>query len=137
MKRILLLVEDDAITAHLYKAALERVGFEVQVSRDGQAALETLADKSPDAVLLDVMMPHLNGIEVLKRIRADEKLQKVPVLIYTNAFVPKLIEDAKAAGATNVVEKATLTPNTLLKILDTAMQEHGHPPLNSDVPRAA
>ena len=124
MKKVLLVVEDDAITAHLYKLSLERAGYEVQVSRDGKAALDAVAEKAPDAVLLDVMMPHLNGIEVLKRIKGDQKLRNIPVLIYTNAFVPKLIDDAKAAGAADVLEKTTLTPITLCKILGTALNQH-------------
>jgi len=117
MKRVLLVVEDDVLTAHMYKGSLERGGYDVRVVQDGQAGLDAVAEDVPDAILLDVMMPKLNGIQVLKRIRADHELRDLPILVYTNAFIPKLIEDAKAAGATDVLEKAQLTPKMLLEIL--------------------
>ena len=96
-------------SAHLYKGSLERAGYEVQISRDGKAGLDFLSQNVPDAVLLDVMVPGISGIELLKQIRADHRLANLPVVVYTNAFIPKLTEEAKLAGATEVFAKAQLT----------------------------
>jgi CheY-like chemotaxis protein len=122
MKKILLVVEDDVLTAHLYKGSLERAGYDVQVALDGQAGLDLVSKVAPDAILLDLMMPKVNGIEVLKQIRSHARFRSMPVLVYTNAFVPKLIRDAKEAGASDVLDKAKLTPTLLLEILGLALK---------------
>ena len=59
-------------------------------------------------------MPGVSGIELLKRIRAMPQFEKLPVICYTNAFVSKLVDEAKAAGATRVFDKSTLTPTMLV-----------------------
>jgi CheY-like chemotaxis protein len=122
MKKILLVVEDDALTAHVYKESLERAGYEVQMALDGQAGLDLVAKAAPDAILLDLMMPKVNGIQVLKQIRSHAQFQALPVLVYTNAFIPKLIHDAKEAGASEVLDKAMLTPKLLLEVLGLAFK---------------
>ena len=118
MKKILI-VEDDAVTAHAYRGCLERAGYSVQVVPDGQAGLEHVQQSAPDGVLLDLMMPRVNGIQFLKSMRALAHLAAVPVIVYTNAFIPNLVDEAQAAGATRVFAKASLTP----QMLTTAFRE--------------
>jgi CheY-like chemotaxis protein len=65
-------------------------------------------------MLLDLMMPGVNGIEVLKTVRAMHHLAQIPVMVYTNAFVPHLINEARAAGATEVFSKSGLKPEILV-----------------------
>jgi len=113
MKKILI-VEDDVVTARAYRSSLERAGFEVHVVSDGQQGLDFIQGTAPDGVLLDLMMPKLNGIQLLECIRACHHLSRIPVIVYTNAFIPHLIEDARAAGATEVFSKSTLTPQSLI-----------------------
>ena len=113
MKKILI-VEDDIVTAKLYRTMLEKAGFAVDVAANGQAALARLNEAAPDGMLVDLMMPGMSGMELVKRIRAMPQFQRVPVICYTNAFVSKLIDEAKAAGATHVFDKSTMTPTMLV-----------------------
>jgi CheY-like chemotaxis protein len=69
-----------------------------------------------------LMMPKVNGIQVLKQIRSHAQFQALPVLVYTNVFIPKLIHDAKEAGASEVLDKAMLTPKLLLEVLGLAFK---------------
>ena len=113
MKKILI-VEDDAATAHAYRTSLERAGFQVHVAADGQAGLEFIQGTAPDGVLLDLMMPKVNGIQFLKSIRACHHLARIPIMVYTNAFIPNFVDEARAAGATEVFSKSKLTPQSLI-----------------------
>jgi CheY-like chemotaxis protein len=116
MKKILI-VEDDPIVAKVYRTYLERNRFEIEVAADARGALERLAGFQPDGLLLDLMLPNENGIELLKQIRASAGFKATPVIAFTNAFVHKMVELAVEAGATQVFDKAKLTPPTLLDAL--------------------
>lgn len=110
----ILVIEDDAFTAHAYRGALERAGYAVEVATDGAAGLDCLQRFVPAGVLLDLMLPKMNGIDLLKALRGFHHLAEVPVIVYTNAGIPLLIEQAHAAGASMVFSKSDLTPQRLL-----------------------
>src|SRR5262245_32235197 len=116
MKRILI-IEDDPIIAHVYRKRLESEKYSVETCNDGQIALERVQGLKPDAILLDLMLPKMNGIEFLKRIRAERRFAAIPALVFTNAYLPNMIEEAIAAGASDVFNKASLTPKQLLDCL--------------------
>ena len=119
--KTILIVEDDPVSAHAYRRALERAGFVVHVATDGRAALEWIERFRPDGILLDLMMPRVNGIEVLKAVRALHHLARIPILVYTNAFIPHLVDEARAAGATEVYSKSALTPEMTITAFRTAL----------------
>src|SRR6185503_13856909 len=123
-----LIVEDDGIIAGVYRRHLCRAGYEVEIVDDGLKGLERLAEFRPDAVLLDLMLPKMNGIEVLKRIRALEECANLPVLVMTIAFVADMIKGSISAGATQVVNKSTFTPDLLLITLRELLLKAGKPP---------
>ena len=118
----ILIVEDDAATAYAYRGCLERAGYAVHVAVDGEAGLEYIQQSAPDGVLLDLMLPKVNGIELLKSIRALHHLARIPIIVYTNAFVPKLVEEAGAAGATQVFSKSSLTPQVLVIVFSAIVK---------------
>lgn len=72
-------VEDDASIRSAVLYALQSTGFEAQGFEDGESFFETLAQARPDVVLLDIMLPGIDGLEVLKRLRADQKTADIPV----------------------------------------------------------
>ncbi len=78
----ILVVDDDQLAAESFTAFLRHLGYRVSFATSGSAALETLRGDLPDLVILDVMMPDLNGVELLRRIRADVRTATVPVVIY-------------------------------------------------------
>ncbi|MBW3589061.1 MAG: response regulator [Actinobacteria bacterium] len=83
MNKRVLVVDDDQSIQRVLVQTLELEGYEVATASDGVEALETLAGQLPDVVILDVMMPKLDGLDVLKRMRADERTQTVPVILLT------------------------------------------------------
>ena len=121
MKRILI-IEDDPIVGHIYRTRLEKEGFEIEVCADGQAGYYRTHEFQPDAVLLDLMLPKMNGIDILKKLRAEPRFQRLPVVVFTNAYVPNMIQEAFSAGASQVFNKATLTPRQILDALYAAAE---------------
>jgi len=117
----LLIVEDDPIVAHIYKTRLEKESYEVEIAPDGQSGFYRIHEFHPDVVLLDLMLPKMNGIEILKKIRAQSQFLKVPIIVFTNAYVPNMINESFQAGATQVFNKATLTPRQIIEAIHNAL----------------
>ena|SRR5436190_1688999 len=109
MKKILI-IEDDPVAGYIYRNRLEKEGYQVEVAVDGQSGFDRLVEFRPDGLLLDLMLPKTSGIDLLKAIRNLDSFQNLPVIAYTNAFVPNMIEEAREAGATKVFDKLTMTP---------------------------
>jgi DNA-binding response OmpR family regulator len=116
----ILIIEDDPIASRIYRSRLEKEGYKVEVASDGQAGFYRLHGLRPDAVLLDLMLPKMQGVEILKKIRAQSAFQTLPVLVFTNAFVQAMIQGATEAGATAVYNKSNLSAQ---QIVD-AVQKH-------------
>jgi CheY-like chemotaxis protein len=109
MKRILI-IEDDPVTAAVYRQMFERRGYRAETAADGLAGLDKLAILRPDGVLLDVMLPGIDGREVLRRIRAMPEWKDLPVVAFTNAFLGDMVQEAELAGATHTLTKFDHTP---------------------------
>src|SRR5262245_531064 len=116
MKRILIF-EDDPVIGRVCERLLTKHGFAVELAPDGASGLERLNGFRPDAILLDLMMPKTNGVEVLKRLRAQEAFRTLPVIVLTNACVPMLIAQAAEAGANHILDKSKLSPVALTELL--------------------
>ncbi|HWN96309.1 MAG TPA: response regulator [Methylomirabilota bacterium] len=123
MKKILI-IEDDPIVSHIYRSRLEKEGFEVDVSADGQAGYYRLYEFKPDALLLDLMLPKLNGIDLLKKIRAVREFEKMPVIVFTNAYVANMINEALTGGASAVYNKSTVTPRQIIDAVNSLLCPH-------------
>jgi CheY-like chemotaxis protein len=134
MKKIII-VEDDPIVGHIYQTRLEKEGYEVETCTDGQKGFYRIHEFHPDAVLLDLMLPKMNGVDILKKIRAQSQFQRLPVIVFTNAYVPNMIQEAFGAGATQVFNKATLTPRQVIDSLQAII--HGGFAAPSDQSSAA
>jgi DNA-binding response OmpR family regulator/HPt (histidine-containing phosphotransfer) domain-containing protein len=117
----LLIIEDDPIVEHIYRSRLEKEGYEVDSCADGQSGFYRIHDFHPHVILLDLMLPKMNGIDILKKIRAQTQFQRVPIIVFTNAYVPNMIQEAFAAGASQVFNKATLTPRQILDAIQTLL----------------
>src|ERR1044071_7903116 len=119
MKKILI-IEDDPIVSHIYRSRLEKAGFEVDVASDGQSGYYRIIETYPDALLLDLMLPRMNGIDLLKKIRAMQQFEKLPIVVFTNAFVATMIHDAFFSGASAVYNKSSVTPRQIIEALNTS-----------------
>ena len=114
MKKILF-VEDDPIIVQVYRGPLKNAGYEVEVAEDGLKALKVLLDLRPDLVLLDVMMPKVDGTYVLKFIRSRPELKHTRVIILSNASLADIGKEALAQNPDRVFLKSQSTPKELLK----------------------
>lgn len=101
----ILVVEDDLCSARLYTMLLEKDGYAVTHCSDGQAALEILEKERFDGVVLDLMMPKVDGIQVLKSVRASTMNPLVPVIILTAARLKVVEEEALRLGARHFLDK--------------------------------
>jgi DNA-binding response OmpR family regulator len=126
MKKVLI-IEDDPIVAHIYRTRLEKEGYVIETCADGQSGFYRIHEFHPDGVLLDLMLPKMNGVEILKKIRAQSQFAQVPIIVFTNAYVPNMIQEAFSAGASQVFNKATLTPRQILDSLHLLLNANGEP----------
>jgi len=120
MKRILI-IEDDPLVAEVYRNRLRDAGFAVDVAVDGPAGLESFNRCRPDLVFLDLMLPQLSGVEVLKTIRAHFSPRELPVFVFTNAYLGGIMQQAWEAGANQVVPKAGIGPNAVVQMIRNAL----------------
>src|ERR1035438_7527812 len=116
-EKTILFVEDDSFVLTMYRSRLQSAGFRFESAVDGLAAIELLPKIRPDAVVLDLMLPKLHGLEVLKFIRADVNLRATPVVVLSNVYMEGLAAQAVAAGANAGMLKAQCSPTKLIRIL--------------------
>lgn len=114
MKKILV-VEDDLFTRDIYQETLEAAGFEIITAQNGEDGVNKLLTEKFDLILLDVMMPKLNGIGLLKAAHEKKLLEKNgPVLLLTNLAHDPVIQEALDLGAKTFLIKTDLTPPQLV-----------------------
>ena len=106
----ILLAEDDLQLIDMYKKKFDLEGFDILLAEDGEKALAVLKEEKPDIVLLDIMMPKVNGIEVLKNIRENPETKDLLVVILTNLGNESTAEEIYKYGATDYIVKADMTP---------------------------
>lgn len=121
----ILIVEDDPFLSSIAADRLEREGYTVSVVTDGERALALLAKDIPDLVLLDIVMPGINGFEVLKAIKADARWKDVSVVMFSNLGQEHEIEDAKKLGADDFLVKAKFTPLEVLRKIQDILKKKG------------
>lgn len=113
-KKTILLVEDDSFVSDIYQTKISSEGFDIMVAENGLEAIKKLEEKIPDLILLDIIMPYMDGIETLKRIKAEEKWKKIPVILLTNLSEKEKIEEALGIGADDYLIKSHFTPSEVI-----------------------
>lgn len=112
------MIEDDATIASMYRLRLEAEGWEVHVAATGEAGLEAAAQLHPDAVVLDIMLPGIDGVEVLRRLRADPATEDLRVVVLSNsAALPDYADEARRLGILDWLVKSRISPTQLLRRL--------------------
>lgn len=105
-----LIVEDDSVLGSMYKIKFETNGFKVTVATNGADGLEAARKDKFDIILLDIIMPQLDGFSVLAELKADAKTKDVPVIMLTNLGTEEDKKKGKEMGAVDYVVKSSLTP---------------------------
>lgn len=121
MSKKILLADDEQFITIAYRDGLQRAGFIVVVARDGDETLILAKKEMPDVILLDLIMPKLNGFEVLKDLKKDAKLAKIPVVILSNLGQDSDEKEALKLGATDFYVKSDLSLEDLIKNIHTLL----------------
>ena len=107
----IVLVEDDTFLANIYKTKFEMEGFKVIVAENGVDGLEEVKKRKPDIVLLDILLPKMDGFAVLKHIKEDESIKHIPVILLTNLGQKDDVEKGLELGAVDYLIKAHFKPS--------------------------
>jgi CheY-like chemotaxis protein len=105
----ILIVDDDETVASAYRDKLQSERFKVEVASSGERALQSLAKEPVDLVILDFSLPGMNGAEILKTIRSQFGATALPIIVFTNFYLPVVVRDASVVGATRCVRKNDCT----------------------------
>lgn len=111
-KKKILLIEDDKFLCQIYKFNLELAGFDLEEAHDGKVGLAYALNHKPDLIILDLMLPGVNGLELLGIIKGKETTKDIPVLVLTNLSGDEM-EEAKKLGAACCFLKTEVTPKAL------------------------
>ncbi len=125
MANKILIVDDDFDTLHMVGKMLERHGFEIAAANNGEKAIQLAQTEHPDLIILDVMMPGMDGYEVTRKLRAIETTAYIPIILFTaKAQVDDKLEGFEA-GADDYLTKPTHPAELIARV-----KEHPHPPQN-------
>lgn len=113
-KRKILLIEDDSFLLSMYTTKFELENFQVVTAEDGEKGLRMIAKEAPDIILLDIILPKVSGFEVLKKIKSDDKLKEIPVILLTNLSQKSDIEKGLGLDANDYIIKAHFTPGEVV-----------------------
>jgi CheY-like chemotaxis protein len=121
--RTILFVENDLVALRMYSQRLEREGFHLDPAQDGLEAIRKMSRTRPDLMVLDMMLPKLGGVEVLKFIRSDSRLKTLPVVIFSNASWAEMPLDAVSGGRIRHLLKSDCTFPMLLQTIQELLAD--------------
>src|SRR3989338_7447968 len=110
LKSKILIVEDDPFLRELYQLKLSEEGFEVFIAQNGEEGFAVASREVPELILLDILMPKVDGYEMLKKVKRDGRTNKIPVIIFSNLSQREEIEKGLRLGADDFIVKTSLTP---------------------------
>lgn len=123
MRNKVLLVEDSKAVQQMYRNKLTIEQFQVLTADNGMEAIKVLSQEKPDIILLDLMMPIMDGYKVLQVIKTDPKLAKIPVLVFSAKGQPEEVEKALNLGAVGYIVKATTKPNEVIEKIKSVISQ--------------
>lgn len=120
-KKKIMLVEDDAFIGDIYSVKLKNAGFEAIATENGLEAMKLLEKDAPDLVLLDITMPYMDGTEVLKKMKENERWKKIPVVILSNISEKEKVDEALESGADDYILKSHFTPSEVMEKINSIL----------------
>jgi len=113
----ILIIEDDAILQSAYDTVLTMEGYETKTAPDGVEGLGIAQEWDPNVILLDMLMPNLNGLEFLKAFDPKTKHPNTKIIVFSNMSVPSDVKDAMGLGASKYLTKSSFTPKEMVTII--------------------
>ncbi len=117
-----LIVEDDKFLSELISTKLDKEGYDIALAGDGETGLKQADQFMPDIILLDIMLPGMDGFEVLAKLKTDEKLKEIPVIILSNFGQESKVEKGLQLGAVDYLVKANFTTGEIVEKIKTVLK---------------
>lgn len=122
-KTKILIIEDDSYISDMYRIKLENSGYEVIVASDGIEGFKALEKQKPNVILLDIVMPKMDGFNVLKMIKNDSNYKDIPVILLTNLGHKENVRRGFELGAVSYIVKAHFTPSEVVEKIKGVLKE--------------
>ena len=122
MAKKILIIEDEEIIISLIQKKLVKEGYDVSVARNGEDGLKMIKSLMPDLILLDIVMPKLGGLEMMEKMRRNEKIRDIPVVIVSNSGQPVELDRAKKLGVKDWLVKTQFDPQ---EVMDKVVKQIG------------
>jgi DNA-binding response OmpR family regulator len=120
-KKIIFLVEDDLFLSDMYRTKFNLSGYDMPHAEDGESAVRMIAEAKPNLILLDIVLPKKSGFDVLKELKADPELSKIPVILLTNLSQKDDVDRGFKLGANDYIIKAHFTPAEVVAKVEKAL----------------
>jgi len=118
----ILIIEDDDFLSRMYVAKLEMEGYGLLTAADGEKGLRLIKKEKPDLILLDLLLPKMDGFTVLEKINQDDSLKQIPVIVLTNLSQKSDIDRCFALGADDYLIKAHFVPSEVIKKINRFLE---------------
>ena len=140
MKKILI-IEDDAIVANVYRNKLAVEGYQTEVALDGETGLKTMRTLKPDLIVLDLMLPKMSGVDVIREIRSESEFSRLPIVVFSNTYLTNMVQQAWKAGANKCLSKASCSPREVVDVVHktigaSGMMPQSRPVAAGEIPKA-
>ena len=122
MPKTILIIEDDKFLRELIAKKLIKEGYEISEAVDGEEGMKKVKEEKPDLVLLDLILPGIDGFEVLSRMREESALASIPVIILSNLGQREDVEKGLRMGAVDYLIKAHFTPGEIIEKIKNALK---------------
>lgn len=123
MAKRVLIVEDDKMILSMYETKLRQDGFEVLIAENGSQGLDLAIKEKPDIILLDIILPQMDGFTVLQELRLNDSMKKTPIVMLTNLGTKEDKDKGEKFGATDYLVKASLTPSQVSEAVKKYLNE--------------
>jgi DNA-binding response OmpR family regulator len=123
-KRKILIVEDDNFVAEVYFAKLSEMGYEIILAQNGKEGLTALGSNKIDLILLDILMPVMDGVEMLEEIKKRKEWENIPVILLTNVGEQESIRKVREMGVKNYLIKSHFTPAEVIEKIESVFKNN-------------
>jgi len=123
MNKKILIVEDDEFLLSMYSTKFEIEGYEVVMANDGEIGLEKAQKEKPGIILLDIMLPNMDGFDVLKNLKANKETSSIPVILLTNLSQKQDVEQGLSLGADDYLVKAHFMPSEVVDKINRLLNQ--------------
>lgn len=117
----ILIIEDDKFLRELISRKLTKEGYDIEEAIDGEQGVKKVLEVKPDLVLLDLILPGMNGFEVLEKVKDNPKVSKIPIIILSNLGQKDEVEKGLKLGAIDFLIKAHFTPEEIVDKIKTVL----------------